>query len=130
MGVGKVPRKPLPGSPQSGRAGRGAPPLPRRGPSVDLFPVERPAEGPDVEIAGADFRRLVRQTVFATNKYGQRYAFDGALFVADGGRVKFVATDGRRLAVATAPLVAARSRGPKSFQVILPARELAVLAKD
>src|SRR4051794_39297876 len=117
MGVGKVPRKPLAGSPQPPPVAK-ARPAGRRGarPPPDIRPAERPAGGPDVEIAGEDLKRLVRQTVFATTKDGCRYAFHGILVVAGGGRVKFAATDGRRLVAATARASYARSEAPGSFR--------------
>lgn len=128
MGVGKFPRKPLPGSPQPLRAAKARPARRPAPPPPDIQsaepPAEQPAEGPAVEVSGEDFKRLVRQTVFATSKDAATNAYHGVLVVAGGGRVKFVATDGRRLAVATAPATYVRSEMPVGFFAILPAPEL------
>jgi DNA polymerase-3 subunit beta len=53
---------------------------------------------------GGAFNRLVSRTAFATAKDAGRYAMHGVLAEVDEMGLKLVATDGRRLALASAPL--------------------------
>lgn len=55
----------------------------------------------DCEINGGMLRTLVSRTLFAAASEQSRYAINGVLFERTGRKVRLVATDGRRLAVAT-----------------------------
>ena len=78
------------------------------------FPDVPEIEGePDFQIAGGPLKALIAQTLFAAAREGTRYAFNGVLMVADDGQLTFVATDGRRLALAKTPVSAAAGKGEK-----------------
>ena len=53
-------------------------------------------------VAAADFRRLAERTAFAAATEETRYALNGVLVAADKKKVEMVATDGRRMAYASA----------------------------
>jgi DNA polymerase-3 subunit beta len=54
----------------------------------------------DCEVEGSMLRTLIGRTLFAAAAEHSRYAINGVLFERDGKRLRLVATDGRRLAVA------------------------------
>lgn len=55
---------------------------------------------PDFEIDAGQLRTLVQRTLFAAAAEHSRYAINGVLLDRDGKKLRLVATDGRRLAVA------------------------------
>ena len=55
----------------------------------------------DCEINGGMLQTLVSRTLFAAASEQSRYAINGVLFERTGRKLRLVATDGRRLAVAT-----------------------------
>jgi len=55
-------------------------------------------------IQGGNLTRLVGQTAFAAARDGGRYAMHGILTEIKGGELRMVATDGRRLALASTPV--------------------------
>ena len=55
-------------------------------------------------IQGGNLTRLVGQTAFAAAREGGRYAMHGILTEVQGGELRMVATDGRRLALASTPV--------------------------
>jgi DNA polymerase-3 subunit beta len=65
-------------------------------------PVVRTFEGvkTDCEMEGGMFQRLISRTLFAAAAEHSRYAINGVLVERDGKKLRLVATDGRRLAVA------------------------------
>ena len=68
---------------------------------VELYPrIEPRADGEWREIPGSALRRMIRQTIYATDTDSQRYALGGVCFEATERGLRFVATDGRRLAMA------------------------------
>jgi DNA polymerase-3 subunit beta len=60
--------------------------------------------GSFVEVPAPLFRDLAERTEFAASRELGRYAIDGILFELDGGTLRMVSTDGRRLALAEAVL--------------------------
>jgi DNA polymerase-3 subunit beta len=76
--------------------------------------------------AGA-LRSLIRLTAFAAARERMRYALNGVLVRAEGGTIEFVATDGRRLARATAP---ATGTAPDEFHAIVPTKGLQQIDKS
>jgi DNA polymerase-3 subunit beta len=74
-----------------------------------------------IPIQGGQFNRLVNSTVFAAAKEQGRYAMHGILCLVEDQVLRLVATDGRRLAVASAP-IDIPSGPPK--RVIVPAKAL------
>lgn len=71
--------------------------------------------------------RLIARTVFATARENSRYAINGVLFKRDGKKIEFVATDGRRLALAKDSISEAGDEGPVSC--IIPTKALSMLGK-
>ena len=98
------------------------------------LPADDPALFPEVPgfdaadyltIESAALRRLIRQTIFATDVENTRYALGGVLVEVQGDTVAFVGTDGRRLARATD---AATSVGTVKLGVpIVPTRALKLI---
>ena len=71
----------------------------------DEFPViPRFTDAKTVSLQGGSFIRLVQQTAFAAAREPGRYAMHGVLAEFDDDSLKLVATDGRRLAVASVPV--------------------------
>ena len=104
---------------------------------VGEFPdVPDDAGEPDFRIPGGQLKQLIGQTLFAAAKEGTRYAFNGVLLVTDGGALKLVSTDGRRLAQATGRATAGEGKKPdkaekgkKGPQSIIPAKALNLVDK-
>jgi DNA polymerase III subunit beta len=88
----------------------------------DEFPVvSRFEDEGTISLQGGSFTRLVQQTAFAAAREPGRYAMHGVLVELEQDGVKMVATDGRRLALATIPVdipapiaaaIAARAASP------------------
>ena len=71
----------------------------------DEYPViPRFGESPAVPVQGGTFTRLVNRTAFAAAREPGRYAMHGVLVEIEDGSLRLVATDGRRLALASAPI--------------------------
>lgn len=56
-----------------------------------------------IEISGEDFQRLIKKTLFATTPEKTRYDLDNVLGEITGEQIRFVATDGKRLALCARP---------------------------
>ncbi|MCA9286523.1 MAG: DNA polymerase III subunit beta [Phycisphaerales bacterium] len=69
---------------------------PKEYPPIKDFPESKA----DCIVNAAQFRRLVTRSLFATAVENSRYAINGVLFERSGRKLRLVATDGRRLAVA------------------------------
>lgn len=81
-------------------------------------------------LAPADLRRLIERTSFAMAQQDVRYYLNGMLWEIRDGRLRFVATDGHRLAICTLPQPL---EGVDDIQVILPRKgvlELGRLLQD
>lgn len=106
-------------------AGRGRYKL--QGQSPEDFP-EIPAvdESKAVSLDPQALRTLIRLTSFAAARERMRYALNGVLVHVEGGSIEFVATDGRRLARATAEV--ANPSGAE-FHAIVPTKGLQQLEK-
>lgn len=98
-----------------------------QGQSPEDFP-EIPAvdESRAAAVETAVLRDLVRLTSFAAARERMRYALNGILVRVDGETLECVATDGRRLARATAPI---RNDGHAEFSAIVPTKGLQHLEK-
>ena len=71
--------------------------------SVELYPHIEPSTADNEfcrDIPGAELRRLIRQTIYATDMNSPRYALAGVRAEATDQGLRLVATDGRRLAMA------------------------------
>ena len=78
----------------------------------------------DVELPAAALQELLRRTSFATARENTRYAFTGVLFQAEGQQLTCAATDSRRLAVATAQLLAKT----KGASAVVPGKAVKLVA--
>jgi DNA polymerase-3 subunit beta len=74
-----------------------------------------------IPIQGGQFNRLVNSTVFSAAKEQGRYAMHGILTLVEDQVLRMVATDGRRLAVASTPIDV--PDGPHK-RAIVPAKAL------
>jgi DNA polymerase-3 subunit beta len=91
------------------------------------FPAVREAGDSqlDSEIDGGSLQRLVARTLFAAASEHSRYAINGVLFERQGKKLRLVATDGRRLAVARGECRSASGE----MHCIVPTKALRLLIK-
>src|SRR5690606_26612209 len=82
----------------------------------------------DCEIDAGTLRTLISRTLFAAAAEHSRYAINGVLFERDGKRLRLVATDGRRLAVAKGEARPA-SGAPTKSTCIVPTKALNLVSK-
>ena len=95
---------------------------PKDFPGVQAFPAGKI----DLETNAATLGRLIHRTLFATAVDHSRYAINGVLVDRKGKKLRLVATDGRRLALARGECSrAAEGDG----QCIVPSKALNVLAR-
>ncbi len=82
----------------------------------DEFPVISRFDGEHaVTMQGGTFARLVGQTVFAAAREPGRYAMHGVLTEIENDTLRMVATDGRRLSLATSPVDAPEGKFPPAI---------------
>ena len=79
----------------------------------------------DCEINGRVLQRLITRTLFAAAVEHSRYAINGVLFARSGNQLRLVATDGRRLAMATGET----SGGDGDRSCIIPSKALKLAVK-
>ena len=91
---------------------------PSQYPVIPPFPGEGGAK-----VEAADLRALVRKTGFAAGKEAARFVLNGVQVTAAEGGLRFVATDGRRLAQLERPLVT-DDGAPAAFAAIVSVRGL------
>jgi DNA polymerase-3 subunit beta len=100
----------------------------------DEFPViSRFGDDEKITIQGGNFARLVNRTAFAAALEPGRYAMHGVLVEIEDGRLKLVATDGRRLALATLPIeTGSTGSGPhltRSKPAIVPTKGMQLFCR-
>ena len=78
----------------------------------------------DFEIKAGVLHTLITRTLFAAAVEHSRYAINGVLFDRSGSRLRLVATDGRRLAMATGP-----AEGDADRTCIVPTKALKLAVK-
>jgi DNA polymerase-3 subunit beta len=99
-----------------------------QGQSPEDFPeIPQVDDTRSVVLPAGALRSLIRLTAFAAARERMRYALNGVLVRAEGGTIEFVATDGRRLARATAP---ATGTAPDEFHAIVPTKGLQQIDKS
>jgi DNA polymerase-3 subunit beta len=79
----------------------------------------------DCEIEAGTLHHLITRTLFAAAVEHSRYAINGVLFERDGNKLRLVATDGRRLAMATGE----SKSGEGQRSCIVPTKALKLVAK-
>lgn len=101
------------------------------------LPGENPADFPDVpaftdgpchEIQAGALREMIRRTVFAAARDNTRWAVSGVLWEISGGQLKLVATDSRRLAMASTT-VGGQGGDTKATPHIVPPKAMNLLDK-
>ncbi len=80
----------------------------------------------DCEVAADVLAKVTTRTLFAAAVEHSRYAINGVLFERDGKRLRLVATDGRRLAVATG---SCKTAAEGSSSCIVPTKALVLVNK-
>ncbi len=98
-------------------------------PVADFPPLPDAADlgKPDFTIDAGQLTTLVERTRFATARENSRYAINGVLMKRKAKKIEFVATDGRRLAVARGTAASAGEKGES--QCIIPGKALNHLLK-
>jgi DNA polymerase-3 subunit beta len=82
------------------------------------------------QIAAGPLREMVRRTGFAAAGESARYALTGTLWELDGTAARLVATDGKRLAVAEGPAVAAGGHTTKGLTTVVPTKAMQLLERS
>ncbi|MFT4538913.1 MAG: DNA polymerase-3 subunit beta [Planctomycetota bacterium] len=92
----------------------------------DEFPVIARFTGRGtVSMQGGTFSKLVSQTAFAAAREPGRYAMHGVLTEIENDTLRMIATDGRRLALATTPAECLETPAP----VIIPTKGLQLFCR-
>lgn len=93
----------------------------------DEFPVvARFSDGEALKVQADTFTRLVGRTGFAAAREQGRYAMHGILTQVEDDTLKMVATDGRRLAVASHPIEA---NGASGSRAIVPTKGMQLFCR-
>jgi DNA polymerase-3 subunit beta len=82
------------------------------------------------EVSAGALRQMIRRTIFAVAAETGRYAYTGILWELDDQQARLVATDGKRLALATAPATAHGSSGNKGQTSVVPTKAMALLERN
>lgn len=94
---------------------------------ADEFPVvKRFDEAGSISVQGGNFTRLVGRTAFAAAKEPGRYAMHGVLTELGDDQLKLVATDGRRLSLASIPVDQA---GVEPRRAIVPTKGMQLFCR-
>lgn len=80
-----------------------------------------------IRIKQADFKEMLRLTVFAVSHEESRYVLNGLLLEVAGDTIRVVATDGRRLAKIERKLVQSSN---KEISVILPVKAVQEISRN
>ncbi len=75
-------------------------------------------------------RALIRRTVFATDPENTRYALGGILTEMEGEEVRFVATDGRRLALMQATGEPVNGHSTEGITAVVPAKAMQLVERQ
>jgi DNA polymerase-3 subunit beta len=102
------------------------------------MPGADPAEFPPIpeftddkyhELQAGNLRDMIRRTVFATARENSRWAQAGVLWEITGDHAKLVATDSRRLAMASATVVNHGASDTKGTPHIVPPKAMGLLER-
>jgi len=102
---------------------------PDEAPPVATFPTGEEESGPwsRFRVHSDALALLITRTLFATAKETSRYAINGVLLKRQGKKAEMVATDGRRLALATGAVEGAADEPAASC--ILPSKALQIVSR-
>lgn len=111
-----------------------------RGSSLEFeMPSEDPAQFPDFptftddryhEISAGSLREMIRRTVFAVAEETARYSMTGVMWELEGDQARLVATDGRRLALATGLATAVGGHTTKGQTPVVPEKAMQLLERN
>jgi len=102
------------------------------------MPSEDPSGFPDVpefgdapyqELTAGVLRLLIKRTAFAAAKQDTKYSITGALWEAEDKKIRMVATDTRRLAMATAAATKAAAPETKGQSHLIPVKAFLLLER-
>ncbi len=94
---------------------------------AEEFPVvPRFSDEDSVSLQGGNFTRLVGRTAFAAAKEAGRYAMHGVLSELEDDQLRLVATDGRRLSMATIPV---EMKGMDPKRAIVPTKGMQLFCR-
>ena len=93
----------------------------------DFPSTDSPADATRLKLSSAQLKRLIELTQFAMAQQDVRYYLNGMLFEIEGSRLRTVATDGHRLALAECELSEPVEGGDR--QLILPRKGVVELGK-
>lgn len=75
--------------------------------SQEKFPeVQISDDAPYFEVASKEIKRMIAETIFAVSEDETRYFMNGIFFEKEGENLNLVATDGRRLSIASKQILA------------------------
>lgn len=94
-------------------------------PAEDFPTLPRLPEGGTM-IPGDLFRNMIRKVRSAISDADKRYFMNGALFSLTENAIALITTDGKRLALTTAP----RSTPGATLQIVIPTKTLEVIVSD
>jgi DNA polymerase-3 subunit beta len=103
------------------------------------LPGEDPAQYPDVptfdgdnfhQLAAGALREMIVRTIFAAAQESARYALTGVLWELAGDKVRLVATDGRRLAVAEGVGIMHGKHGTEGQTPVVPTKGMSLLERN
>jgi len=95
-------------------------------PAEDFPTLPLPQQEAGLALPQATLKQMITLTAHAMSMEETRFILNGALLTTRGGRLTMVATDGRRLAVAHAPLGGA-AKSP--FEVVIPSKTIRELSR-
>lgn len=95
-------------------------------PARDFPNIEDSIGSHQFSLSAQQLSRLIERTAFAMAQQDVRYYLNGMLWEIRGGRLRFVATDGHRLAICTLP---EPLDGVEDIQVILPRKGVLELGR-
>jgi DNA polymerase-3 subunit beta len=103
------------------------------------LPSEDPGQFPDFpnfaddryhEISAGSLREMIRRTVFATAEDTTRYSMSGVLWELEGDKVRLVATDGRRLALAEGLATTVGGHSTRGQSPVVPTKAMSLLERN
>jgi DNA polymerase-3 subunit beta len=91
------------------------------GTSKSEYPIVPEIEKEEAfKIKAKDLKEMIENTIFSSSTQETRYVLNGLLWVNTLEKFEMVATDGRRLALASGPAL----QGAKEFKIIVPSKIL------
>ncbi len=99
---------------------------------------ENPSEFPDIptfsdkqyhEVSAGVLSKMIRRTVFAAAKESTKFAMTGVLWEVEGKNVRLVATDSKRLALATGPVISHDAGETKGQSHLVPTKAMQLLER-